>query len=1065
LTAALAALVLAAASVSASVGDEPPPYDPFVLEFQSIATGAPSPSPKKPGAGAGSFTGATRTWTTTADLSVRPERSGATGAAESKGESGPIVSSVELQLPPGEDATALKRLVTVAPGGPLDRRELRRTVQLLFGSGRFANVVARLQPAPGGGTVVLVLECLPRRLVASISVEAGSRPALAEERVRRAAGLAPGDELWAGRLEEAARRARAFYARHGYRAATVEARAMGEGAARVVLAVVEGPPTRIASLTFTGFPGLSPERLADGLASRPGAVLDLDALEADGREVRARLRRAGWLRARVGAPVVSAGDAAAVTFQVEAGGRVEVRFTGAVTVAPPQLRAVLALEDEQALDATALATAADRIRAFYVARGFASVRVTAREEPAGTGSTLVFQVEEGRCYRVASVTFPGAAAMSESWLRARFFEALDQVAPAEAGGPQADAERLARAAGSPAPIRSPAPVEPRQAWNPPLWDEAALRVIELYRADGYLDAAYDGARARLDARAGTIDVELRLREGVRTVVGAIAFSGEQAIAAAELVAAARITPGDPLSFEALEATRTALLALYARRGYLYARVREEEELSPDRRRATVRFAIDEGPCVRVGEVVVAGARRTREDVVRETLVLRSGLVYDPDAASRSQTALLRLGVFRSVNLRLADPDVPAPVKDLTVEVTERPRRTLSPGVGFSLANGPRAFVELTEPNLLGRALELTAQAKVNYPLAVFRSDLADTPPSQRFEGRLDVGLHDPRFRLFGLGSGGRVNGILERLHRPSYDLARGSTILGVDLPATSRITLSLQYELEVDHIVRKTDASVTDVTRADLERLRLPEGVTTLQSVRPVLAIDYRDDSVHPRRGWLATGIADYSHSIGGLLGILPESDSYTNMIRLSGTISGYVPLGPSVLALTMRGGRVLPLSRDSQTIGPKRFFLGGATTMRGYGEDEMIPEDVRGAYLDQVRQCASSLSGVACSQAARQIAAGQFVTSEGGESFALAKAELRFPLRQSVEMGLFADLGNLWLDPRVGSITDLRLNVGAGLRFLTPIGPAVLDIGVNPSPDQRLGEAYVAPHFSIGMF
>ncbi|HEX8910655.1 MAG TPA: BamA/TamA family outer membrane protein, partial [Anaeromyxobacteraceae bacterium] len=217
--------------------------------------------------------------------------------------------------------------------------------------------------------------------------------------------------------------------------------------------------------------------------------------------------------------------------------------------------------------------------------------------------------------------------------------------------------------------------------------------------------------------------------------------------------------------------------------------------------------------------------------------------------------------------------------------------------------------------------------------------------------------------------------------------------------------------------------------------------------------------------GWLATGTADYSHSLGGLLGILPGSDSYTNMVRLSGTLSGYLPLGASVFALSLRGGRVLPLNRDSQTIGPKRFFLGGAASMRGYGEDEMIPEDVRGVYLDQVRACASSLSSLACTPAARQLAAGQFLASEGGESFVNAKAELRFPLRESVEMGLFADAGNLWLDPRVGSITDLRLNVGAGLRFLTPIGPAVLDIGLNPSPDERLGESYIAPHFSIGMF
>jgi hypothetical protein len=95
--------------------------------------------------------------------------------------------------------------------------------------------------------------------------------------------------------------------------------------------------------------------------------------------------------------------------------------------------------------------------------------------------------------------------------------------------------------------------------------EAAARVVELYRADGYLDAAYDGARARLDARAGTVEVELRLREGVRTTVERVIFSGEQALSAGALSAEVRIAPGDPLAYERLEATRAALVALYARR--------------------------------------------------------------------------------------------------------------------------------------------------------------------------------------------------------------------------------------------------------------------------------------------------------------------------------------------------------------------------------------------------------------------------------------------------------------------------------------------------------------------
>ena len=103
--------------------------------------------------------------------------------------------------------------------------------------------------------------------------------------------------------------------------------------------------------------------------------------------------------------------------------------------------------------------------------------------------------------------------------------------------------------------------------------------------------------------------------------------------------------------------------------------------------------------------------------------------------------------------------------------------------------------------------------------------------------------------------------------------------------------------------------------------------------------------------------------------------------------------------------------------------------------------------------------------RAARQLAAGKTLTSEGAEAFVLAKAELRVPVRGAVEAGLFVDVGNLWLDPRLVELSSMRLNVGAGLRFATPIGPAALDVGLNATPDKRLGEARIAPHFSIGLF
>jgi outer membrane protein assembly factor BamA len=983
----------------------------------------------------------------------------------------PALERVVVRAPSGEDAAALERAVPLRPGEPLGPRAVRRAVELLYGAGRCGDVVARLAPA-APGRALLVLECAPRRTVGAVRLSFASPSSLPQDRLRRAAGLAPGDELWPGRLEAAAERVRAACARAGYPAATVRSAAQGERQAQVEVAVDPGSPTRVASVEL----GDAPPPVVAAVATRPGGVLDRDVLDADLRAVRAALRRDGWLRARVGTPTVAIDASGAhVAIPVERGPLVAFRFVGNDSVAAAELRGQLGLDAEPALDAAAIEASAGRLRAAYQARGFADARVTGSEVATGSGVTVLFEIEEGRRYRVRTLHIAGAAERGEAWARERFLEALEALAPADPGAGAADVERLALATGTAPARRAPPPVAPGEVWDPPLWDAAAARVLEAYRADGYLEAAYDGTAAALDARGGLLDAVVRLREGVQTRVESITFDGASSLSAAEVGAEARIAAGDPLSFAALEATRASLLALYARRGHLYARVEDAEELSPDRRRARVRFRVTEGPRVRVGAIVVAGARRTREDVVKDVLALRAGDVYDPDAAARSQAALLRLGAFRSVGLRLSDPDVPEATKDLTVDIAERPWRTVAPGIGFSLANGPRAFVELLQPNLFGRALELSARAKVNYPPTLLRSDLGDMPFFERTEGRFEVGLHEPRAPLLGTIAGARVDAIAERLHRPSYDLSRASTIFGLELPAAQRVSVTVQYELEIDHIVKPDVVATIPLTRADVEQLRFPEGVTTLHSVRPVLALDWRDDPLRPRRGWFASATADWSHSIGNqggsLLGVFPGSEVFTHIVKLSSTISGYLPLGnASAVAVSLRGGRVFPLEdgtpdRPNQTIGPKRFFLGGAATMRGYGEDEMIPEDLRAGLVDCARVGASPGASAACAAAQRQLATGQALTSDGGEAFALGKAELRIPLRESLELGVFADVGNLWLDPARVKLTDVRLNFGAGLRFATPIGPAVLDVGFNPSADRRLNEAVVAPHFSIGVF
>ena len=85
------------------------------------------------------------------------------------------VASVELRLPPGEDARALADLVAVSPGERLSSRGLRRTAQRLFQTGRFRNVVIRAVPVsgePGEQPGVEVIEGADRS-VAGNAAEAG----------------------------------------------------------------------------------------------------------------------------------------------------------------------------------------------------------------------------------------------------------------------------------------------------------------------------------------------------------------------------------------------------------------------------------------------------------------------------------------------------------------------------------------------------------------------------------------------------------------------------------------------------------------------------------------------------------------------------------------------------------------------------------------------------------------------------------------------------------------------------------------------------------------------------
>ena len=152
-----------------------------------------------------------------------------------------------------------------------------------------------------------------------------------------------------------------------------------------------------------------------------------------------------------------------------------------------------------------------------------------------------------------------------------------------------------------------------------------------------------------------------------------------------------------------------------------------------------------------------------------------------------------------------------------------------------------------------------------------------------------------------------------------------------------------------------------------------------------------------------------------------------------------YLPIGNNVvIASRLQLGNIRPVGNDPGNVPfGKKFFLGGATSVRGWGRYELGP-----------------------------LVSGQPV---GGNSMIAFSEELRAAMRGNIGAVLFIDAGNVWPESLGFDLGDLHYAVGPGLRYQTPVGPIRLDLGyqLNPTPGLIVNGSPQARryrlHFSIG--
>ena len=987
----------------------------------------------------------------------------------------------------GADVESVRALVGVQPGQPLDARDLRDAIRALHASARFSRVAAYAEPM-GDGRIRIVFVLTPIEKLASVTFM--GHKAFAESILLQNANLQVNAEFQPEQVGAAVEAIRSAYFRIGYRHAQVTpVRKAAPGGVALELRIDEGTVTRIEAVRFEGDLGLSPEQLSAAFRLDPGDVLNLTALDDAVRRVRDRYRRAGRLRARVDPARIEDGPRGAhLVVPVAAGPVVQFHLRGNRAFSDVVLASHLLLDSDDALDAQAAEEMAARLRRFYVSAGFLRVKVAQRGMVARDGAEeVVFSVVEGPQVRVERLIFTGNRAVPTPQLRERVLLLLRDNVPRDpaSGADPALVERIGvmgTVRGGHTPRTT---VEPETVFEPVMYARALKQIEDLYRSQGYLSVR--AGPPRLDAIQGNpvrTEVTIPIKEGDPTLVARILIEGGGEVPASELDAALVLRKGRPFSYLQAEEGRAALTQIFTRRGHLYARVEDEEEFedAPEGvSRVDVRYRIQPGPVVRVGYVEVVGHRRTIEGLILDLVGLKHGDVLTPEAIDRGQQALLRTGLFLSATLTPRNPEVTESEKTLQVQLRERPTKDFQASVGFSLADGPRTSAQWTQGNLLGRNLTFTAVAKADFPFTRWTERVCPPgstdasqcethikyPPGIPIERVIDLGISAPRLYPLTNALRAGIDLIHERALRTSYDLTKFSAQASVDLTRRRPVTAGLVYEVGYQDL-RVSVLSVEDAVRPIG---RLPPGTMLFGSLRPTALLDLRDDPARPRSGILLQLNGDYQRSFTG---IETQTDDgrqivHVNLFKVQGLLAAYVPLPAfASVVLSARAGRVFQLDDQSLTPGDRRFYLGGATTLRGFHEDGLQPQDLIDRSHALVRACETTLTDLACTPKAQILAAGG--TSDGGDQFVSFTAELRLPFTQSFELAMFWDAGNLWQTPVNLFGRDenghryfvLRHAVGTGLRWLTPIGRMAIDIGFNLAPDALLGEPAWGPYFSI---
>jgi outer membrane protein assembly complex protein YaeT len=531
------------------------------------------------------------------------------------------------------------------------------------------------------------------------------------------------------------------------------------------------------------------------------------------------------------------------------------------------------------------------------------------------------------------------------------------------------------------------PWRARRSFDPVQFEGDLKRIVSFYDERGFPAARVVSHDVEVDRESRAVDIRIVVDEGPPLLVVSVELERFDALPRERretLKAALALQPGEPLDRD--EAIRSQQIAADALRdhGYPFA------EVSADRRDIAggvrIMLRADPGQLSFFGPIHIAGNVEVDDEIIRRELAYRPGELYRASRIRESLRRLESLELFRSADVALSPPEPGSTAVATTVTVDERNPHRFQVSGGFSSDEALHGEAAWRHVNFVGGGRQLGVRGRLSW-----------------LDSGGDATFVQPYFltRTLSLGARGHAWFVDE----PSYRAATrgGQASVAQSFGATASVTATYARQYQSSRIA---DEAVGDPSLADdLLALGLDPETGEQSGLLSTLALDgvvlRLDDPADPRRGYAATLRIEQA---GGWL-----SGDYRYASAIA-EIRGYVtPQGGLTFAARARYGTIDPFRSDSDIPFFKRFFLGGATSLRGWGHSYVAPLSSGGLPI-------------------------------GGHSFLEASAEVRSPSWNGVGLVGFVDAGQVWRAPWTMRAGDLLYDAGPGLRYSSPFGLVRLD-------------------------